>query len=326
MRVKIARHSLSEFAGPLRALLERFAFGALLALSMLLLILGKADVKLIDYLGTRIADTVAPALSVLIEPVAASRRVARGVGEMFAVYEENARLRERNRRLLEWQAVAQRLALENAALRQALNAATEADGPAAVTARVVTDPGGPFVQTVLINAGTDQGVVKGMAAVNDRGLVGRVIEAGGRSARVMLLTDFNSRVPVMVEPSRDRAILAGDNTRYPKLIFLPLNPRLSLGDQVVTSGQGGMLPPGLPVGRVSALGETTAAVTPYVDWERLDSLRLLAYAAVPAPEPSTGHDGSGVVAEDHRRRTMVRRDSPDDGPGQAPGGRIGAAR
>jgi rod shape-determining protein MreC len=335
VRVKIARHTLSEFAGPLRAFLERFAFGALLAMAMLLLILGKADVKLIDYLSTRIADRVTPVLSVLIEPVAASRRVARNLGEMFAVYEENARLREQNRRLLEWQSAAQRLLLENAALREALNATPEPDGPVAVTARVVTDPGGPFVQTVLVNAGTDQGVIKGMAAINDRGLVGRVIEAGARSARVMLLTDFNSRVPVMVEPSRDRAILAGDNTRAPRLIFLPLNPRLSLGDQVVTSGQGGVLPPGLPVGRVSALGETTAQVTPYADWERLDYLRLLAYAEVPTPEPSaTGEDGApgGAAVPAARREgppgAMVRREAAPGGRGLdlAPDGRIGVAR
>ncbi|HZC14897.1 MAG TPA: rod shape-determining protein MreC, partial [Thermoleophilaceae bacterium] len=172
-------------------------------------------------------------------------------------------------------------------------AAPEATRPLAVTARVVTDQGGPFVYTVLVNAGADQGVVEGMAAVNDRGFLGRVIEAGRRSARVMLLTDFNSRVPVMVEPSRDRAILAGDNSRQPKLIFLPLNPQVSLGDQVVTSGQGGILPPGLPVGRVSAIGEAGATVTPFVDWDRIDYLRLLAYPAVPAPEPSVGGDGFG---------------------------------
>ena len=80
------------------------------------------------------------------------------------------------------------------------------------------------MHTVLVDAGAERGVAKGMAAVNERGLVGRVIEVGRRSARVLLLTDFNSRVPVMVEPSRDQAILAGDNSREPGLVFLPLQP------------------------------------------------------------------------------------------------------
>ena len=121
---------------------------------------------------------------------------------------------------------------------------------------MVADAGGPFVHTVLINVGAEQGVAKGMAAVNERGLIGRVIEVGRRSARVMLLTDFNSRIPVMVEPSRDQAILAGNNSRQPDLIFLPLNPRLSLGDAVVTSGRGGVLPPGLAVGIVRSIDGT----------------------------------------------------------------------
>jgi rod shape-determining protein MreC len=91
-------------------------------------------------------------------------------------------------------------------------------------------------------------------------------------------------VPVMVEPSRDQAILAGDNTREPGLIFLPLNPRLSVGDRVVTSGRGGVLPAGLAVGVVSAVREDKVAVTTWVDWDRLEYLRLLEFAPVRPPE------------------------------------------
>jgi rod shape-determining protein MreC len=127
-------------------------------------------------------------------------------------------------------------------------------------------------------------VVKGMAAVNERGLVGRVIEVGQRSARVLLLTDFNSRVPVMVEPSRDQAILAGDNSEEPGLIFLPLHPRMAVGQRVVTSGRGGLLPPGLAVGRISAIDDHKVTVTLVVDGQRLEYVRLLEYSEVVPPE------------------------------------------
>src|SRR4029453_1678845 len=99
-------------------------------------------------------------------------------------------------------------------------------GPTALPGRIVADAGGPFVHTVLVDAGTEDGAARGMAAVNERGMIGRVIEVGRHSARVLLLTDFNSRIPVLVEPSRDQAILAGNNTRRLTLVFLPLNPRL----------------------------------------------------------------------------------------------------
>jgi rod shape-determining protein MreC len=282
--VKVERRSLSRLTVPLKALVDRFAFGTLIVASIALLVVGKADVRLLEAVNTRIVDALTPVLDFVVQPIEASRRLAETVGELVALRAENVRLQEQNARLLEWQAVARQLALDNAALRQVLHAEAEDQHPTAVTARVVADSGGPFVQTVIVNAGADQGVVAGMAAVNERGLVGRVIEVGRRSARILLLTDFNSRVPVMVEPSRDQAILAGDNSRTPGLVFLPINPRLSVGDRVVTSGRGGVLPPGLAVGVVSALGERKVAVMPLVDWDHLSHLRLLEYGRVLPPE------------------------------------------
>jgi rod shape-determining protein MreC len=101
---------------------------------------------------------------------------------------------------------------------------------------------------------------------------------------VLLLTDFNSRIPVMVEPSRDQAILAGNNSRQPGVIFLPLNPRLAVGNAVVTSGRGGVLPPGLAIGTVTAITDDSVTVEPLVDFTRLEYLRLLEYARVVPPE------------------------------------------
>jgi rod shape-determining protein MreC len=282
--VKLERRSLSRLALPLKGLSDRFVFGALIALSIGLLVLGKADIDALKAVETRIGDSFAPILSLIAEPIGASRRLAGKAGELIALHQENARLREQNRRLLEWQAVARQLALENAGLRRVLHLGADPEPPIATAGRVVADTGGPFVHTVIVDAGTMRGVSKGMAAANERGLLGRVIEVGARSARVLLLTDFNSRIPVMVEPSRDHAILAGDNTHEPGLIFLPLNPSLAIGDRVVTSGRGGVLPPGLPIGVVSAIGEDRIAVTPFVDWDRLEYVRLLQYPGVPAPE------------------------------------------
>jgi rod shape-determining protein MreC len=282
--VKLERRSLSRLALPLKALVDRFAFAILVVLSIALLALGRADVHVLGRLGAAIGDVVTPALEVLTQPIAASRRLVEGVGELIALREENARLRDQNRRLLDWQSTARQLSLENAALRQVLNYQADPERPTAVTGRVIADAGGPFVHTVLINVGADHGVAGGMAAVNERGLVGRVIEVGRRSARVLLLTDFNSRIPVMVEPSRDQAILAGDNTRRPSLVFLPLNPRLAVGNPVVTSGRGGVLPPGLAIGTVTSIADGVVTVEPLVDFTRLEYLRLLEYAQVLPPE------------------------------------------
>ncbi|HEX5079357.1 MAG TPA: rod shape-determining protein MreC [Geminicoccaceae bacterium] len=282
--MKLGRRSLSRLTLPLKALLDRFAFAAFLLLSLALLLVGKADHALLGRVGAGVSDAMVPVLVAVVEPVNAARRAASQIGRLFALRQENAQLRAQNQRLLEWQDTARQLALENGALRQLLNLESGAPPPIAVTARVVADAGSPFVHTVLVDAGAEQGVVKGMAAINERGLVGRVIEVGRRSARVLLLTDFNSRVPVMVEPSRDQAILAGDNSREPGLTFLPLNPRMAVGQRVVTSGRGGVLPPGLAVGRISAIDDRKVAVAPEVDWQRLEYVRLLEYSRVVPPE------------------------------------------
>jgi rod shape-determining protein MreC len=282
--VRQERRSLSLLALPLKALVDRSAFGALVLLSVALLVVGRANVQLLEGIGTRIGDALVPALGAMMQPISSSRRLVEQVGELVALRAENARLREQNLRLVEWQSAARQLSLENTALRQLLSMPAEPQLPTAVTGRVVADTGGPFVHTVLLDVGTDHGAARGMAAVNERGLVGRVIEAGRRSSRVLLLTDFNSRIPVMVEPSRDQAILAGNNTGRPALVFLPLNPRLAVGDAVVTSGRGGVLPPGLEVGRVRSLDDAGVAVEPLVDFTRLEYLRLLRYTNVLPPE------------------------------------------
>jgi rod shape-determining protein MreC len=282
-QVRLERGSLSRLTLPLKALVDRFAFGALVLLSVALLVVGRANVHLLEGIGTRIGDVLAPALGAMTQPISSTRRVVEQVGELVALRAENARLREQNLRLLEWQSVARQLSLENAGLRQLLGMPDHGQ-PTAVTGRVIADTGGPFVHTVLLDVGTEHGAARGMAAVNERGLVGRVIEAGRRSSRVLLLTDFNSRIPVMVEPSRDQAILAGNNTGHPGLVFLPINPRLAVGDAVVTSGRGGVLPPGLEVGRVRSIDDAGVGVEPLVDFTRLEYLRLLEYANVVPPE------------------------------------------
>src|SRR5512134_1098418 len=269
---------------PLKALVDRFAFGALVLLSIALLALGRANLQLLEGIGTTIGDAFVPALGAMVQPISSSRRLVEQLGELVALRAENARLREQNLRLLEWQSAARQLSLENAALRQLLSMPAGPERPTAVTGRVIADTGGPFVHTVLLDVGTEHGAARGMAAVNERGLVGRVIEAGRRSSRVLLLTDFNSRIPVMVEPARDQAILAGNNSGHPALVFLPINPRLAVGDLVVTSGRDGVLPPGLEVGMVRSIDDAGVAVEPLVDFTRLEYLRLLEYDNVVPPE------------------------------------------
>jgi rod shape-determining protein MreC len=115
-------------------------------------------------------------------------------------------------------------------------------------------------------------------------MVGRIISVGRRSSRMLLITDYNSKVPVTVERSGDHAILEGDNSAEPSLRFLPLNPSFQVGDLVLTSGDGGLMPAGLLIGRISAVDKRKVAVTPFADWSRLDYVSVLLYDGLPPPE------------------------------------------
>ena len=126
--------------------------------------------------------------------------------------------------------------------------------PRGVTARVSSESDGPFAQTILANAGRAQGVEPGAIALNEGGLVGRVIQLGEHSARILLITDFNSRVPVMGEVSGVRAILFGGRDGSGSLTDLPERDSFIEGERILTSAEGGAFPRGLVVGEVRQIG------------------------------------------------------------------------
>jgi rod shape-determining protein MreC len=221
-------------------------------------------------------DAVAPILDAVAEPVSTVNDVIQGARGVARLQQTNTNLRAEIERLSHWQQVAREVEAENASLRALLNFTPE-PGKRFVAARVIGDQGSAFTRAVLVNAGSADGVAKGQAAVSGDGLVGRVAEVGHRSARILLITDINSRIPVVVGPRRDRAVLAGDNSLEGSLLYLASDTTVRVGDQVTTSGQGGVLPVGLSVGVVSAIDEKGVRVRSMVDWAHLEFLRIVDY-------------------------------------------------
>jgi len=258
----------------LRAVLQRFSFLFLIMASVALLIAGRLDPGLIEGARLRVTDAFGPILDALARPAATAARVVEAVAELREIHRENDQLRLENARLLQWRQAALRLEAENRSLRSLLHFQPE---PSAsfVTARVIAAPGGSFVRSVLVLAGRRDGVRKGQAAMAGDGMVGRVIEVGEWSARVLLITDINARIPVVLESSRARAMLAGDNADQPRLLYLPPEAPVTVGDRVVTSGHGGLFPPGLAVGVVAAVREHEIRVQPLANLSRIEHLQLV---------------------------------------------------
>ncbi|MDF1721446.1 MAG: rod shape-determining protein MreC [Minwuia sp.] len=277
----------TRMASPLGLLFNRFAFAFLLALGLTLLVAGRSGIGPVEQVRTGLLDILAPVLNVISRPVSAVNDLATEIEQLSRVYDENARLREENARLLHWQNAARSLERDNAQYRRLLNVRARSD-VTYITARVVGESGGPFVKTLLLAAGQRDGVEANQAVVSELGLVGRITEAGRNAARILLITDLNSRIPVMLESDRRRAILSGDNSGRPLLAFLEAEAVVRPGDRVVTSGHGGLLPPGLVVGVVSSVADGQVRLRPFVDLGRLERVNVLRYRR---PELGSERDG-----------------------------------
>ena len=282
---------VGRLAVPLRILFNRFAFLLLVGASVTLMGMSRAGYTPLESARLVIMDIATPVLDVVSRPVAAANAAFAEIGNLMTIYQDNQQLRRENDRLRSWQAEARLLAQENAAFRGLLRAQPE-PGMTFVSARVVGDSGGPFVRTVLVNSGTQDGVRRGEAVVNGDGLVGRVVEAGTRSSRVLLLTDLNSRVPVVLEQSRLRAILEGDNSDSLGLAFIANGEVVQVGDRVATSGHGGIFPAGIPVGAVSAIDGDIIRVAPLVEFGTVEFVRVLRFD-FPALDATPGDSDFG---------------------------------
>lgn len=281
--------SIAAVMTPLRAWSQRLSIVILACAAVGLLTVNRTSPELAARLRGAAADVVAPILDLLSRPSAATAEAIDNVREFARLREENIRLRAEVQRLLQWQSVAHRLDSENENLRGLLNLTPD---PKArfVSARVVGGSGGAFVRSILVAAGSRDGVKKDQPAITGDGLVGRVSEVGARAARILLLTDINSRIPVYVERTRERAVLFGDNSEKLQLQYLPADIAATVGDRVVTSGHGGIFPPGLPVGVITALRDGVAVVQPYVAADQVEYVRLVDYELSGLLLPIGGED------------------------------------
>lgn len=182
-------------------------------------------------------------------PFRAISEVGGSITELTTIRAENSRLKAENDKLHEWYQTAMLLRAENQSLKELLNVIPEPD-QSYITARLMSDSGSSFIKSALIAAGTEDGVEEGQAVLGNQGMIGRVVEVGGKASRVLLLTDINSHIPVIIEGANQRAVLAGTNNDLLNLIHLPADVLIETGSRVMTSGTGGMFPSGLPIGEV----------------------------------------------------------------------------
>lgn len=270
-----------------RQALARLTLPVLFALTFAVMLIGKADTVIVDRARISLGDSLGPLFTALAVPLGHARAEVRDLAGLWSLGAENARLRAEVARLHQWQGVAIALEQENRELKRQLH---WVGGPGArfVTARVVADGGGLYARGALLAVGPTHPVHKGEVVLDAAGLVGRISAVGSRTARVLLITDLDSRIPVLLEQSHSRAILVGTNGARPRLLYWS-GAKPVEGERVVTTGEAGALPASLPVGTVHWNKAGVPQVVPAADLAQLGVVRVLdVQADAPAPAVAGG--------------------------------------
>ncbi|OSP56301.1 rod shape-determining protein MreC [Pseudoruegeria sp. SK021] len=262
---------------PVRRILTGLCIAALLALFLV----WRIDSPRVERLRSDIVDTVLPHMDWAMTPVTSVVKMSENFRSYARIYEQNRELRRELQQMKAWKEAALQLEQKNARLLDLNNVKLDPK-LTYVTGVVLADSGSPFRQSVLLNIGRRDGIREGWAAMDGIGLVGRISGVGDETARVILLTDTASSIPVTIQPSGQKVILTGDNTALPRIDFLETAELVRPGDRVVSSGDGGVFPAGLLIGQVAKSPDQRLRVRLAADYGRLEFLRVLRYDGVGA--------------------------------------------
>lgn len=199
---------------------------------------------------TLLLDLTSPVIDWISTPVTGVRSLIRDKNRLLNAFEENKQLREEADALRRWQAVAQALKAENDSLRS-LAGYQPVEEAHYVTARVVGQSPDTLSASLIINAGSAEGVKELQPVIDAYGMVGRITELGEHTSRVLLLTDSTSRVPIVTADARVHAILSGTGSNLMSLTFVGADQeKITIGEHVVTTEEGGLIPGGINIGSV----------------------------------------------------------------------------
>jgi len=275
----LARHRNEDdiYFKPIR----RVLVGCLVVGLLGLFLLWRIDSPRVEQIRISIIERVVPNLEWAMAPITALSRMAEDFQSYARLFEQNEELRRELQQMKAWREAALQLEQENAQLLDLNNVRIEPE-LTFITGVVTADSGSPFRRSVLLNVGAEDGVQDGWATMDGLGLVGRIAGTAPTMTRVLLLTDPSSRVPVILQPSGQRAMLVGDNSAAPLIDFIEAPEQVRAGDRVVTSGNGGVFPAGLLAGQVTVGPDRRFRLLLAADYERLRFLRVL--RSQPTPE------------------------------------------
>ena len=258
--------------------LARLVLAAMIVMLLAIFLLWRIDNPRIEKMRMAVIDVVAPNFAWVAIPVTGTVNLVRSAQSYNSLYRQNQELRREIQQMKAWKEAALSFEQENARLLN-LNKVKLDPKFTHITGVVLADSGSPFRQTVLLNVGARDGIIDGWAAMDGIGLVGRISGVGDRTARVIMLSDNSSRIPVTIEPTGQYALMVGDNSSRPPIDFVENLEAVRPGDRVVSSGDGGVFPAGLLIGQVVQSSSGRLRVRLAADIQRLEFLRIIRHEA-----------------------------------------------
>ena len=228
---------------------QRFSLFVLVIISIIFLFVETIETKPLNYLRAFIKDTIYRGSLVVSVPSRSLGNLTDYVKGHMNLYSNYDKLKKENDELRNNITESDFLELENTQLRKLIEEQSSASSNL-VSARVMLDKQSPYLNSFIINIGSNKDIKNGMLALDGKNFIGRIVDVNFFSSRILLVSDLNSKIPIITEPSAHHAILSGHGNDIPTLEYLPENHNIQDGDKVYTSGKEGIFSPGIPIGEV----------------------------------------------------------------------------
>ena len=228
---------------------QKFSLFVLIILSIIFIYVETIEARPLNFFRSFLKDTIYRGALIVSAPSKVFGNLTNYTKEHVNLYSNYRQLKKENDELKNNISKTDFLELENTQLRKLIEEQI-ASNSNLVSARVMLDKQSPYLNSFIINIGSNKGVKNGMAVLDGKNFIGRIVDVNFFSSRVLLVSDLNSNIPVIIEPSAEHGILSGHGINEPTLEYLSENHNLKDGDKVYTSGKEGIFLPGIPIGEI----------------------------------------------------------------------------
>jgi len=254
---------------------QRFSLIALIFFSILFLALGKLNFKAVDYVKIIIREIVYRSSFIVSAPENYLKNTYQTVQSHFIVYKDYFEIKSELEKIKSQKSVDNFIVEENKRLKKIIDDYVEESDE--IVAKVLIDKKSPFLRSVIINKGSKSNVMLGMAVLDGAYLVGKVVEVNYSTSRILLLSDLNSKIPVVIEPGGFQSILSGTGKRKGNIQYLKENYTIENNSVLYTSGSGGLFKSGIPIGKIKSTELNKKNVDFFSDFSQLKFIKIISF-------------------------------------------------